>query len=83
MSFNRFFVVDEVDALLQQGNQKLLMRWHSLLPRMFDDGKRLQMIVCSATLHNFDVKKFANNVMFFPIWVDLKVSFDNFSDDFH
>ncbi|CAG2102596.1 unnamed protein product [Medioppia subpectinata] len=67
-----FFVIDEVDALLQQGNQNLLMRWHSLLPRMFDDGRRLQMIVCSATLHNFDVKNFANRVMFFPIWVDLK-----------
>ncbi|CAG2163414.1 unnamed protein product [Oppiella nova] len=72
LSSCRFFVIDEVDALLQQGNENLLMRWHSQLPRMFDDGKRLQMIVCSATLHNFDVKKFANKVMYFPTWVDLK-----------
>jgi ATP-dependent RNA helicase DDX1 len=40
---------------------------------MFSDGKRLQMIVCSATLHNFDVKKLAEKLMFFPTWVDLKV----------
>ena len=37
------------------------------------DGKRLQVIVCSATLHSFDVKKLAEKIMHFPIWVDLKV----------
>ena len=31
------------------------------------------MIVCSATLHSFDVKKLAERIMHFPIWVDLKV----------
>ncbi|CAF4482598.1 unnamed protein product, partial [Rotaria magnacalcarata] len=30
------------------------------------------MIVCSATLHNFDVKKLADAIMHFPTWVDLK-----------
>lgn len=30
------------------------------------------MIVCSATLHNFDVKKLAEKLMYFPTWVDLK-----------
>jgi len=35
------------------------------------DGKRLQVIVCSATLHSFDVKKLAEKIMHFPIWVDL------------
>lgn len=44
-----------------------------MIPRMFDDGARLQMIVCSATLHNFDVKKLAERLMYFPSWVDLKV----------
>lgn len=44
-----------------------------MIPRMFDDGSRLQMIVCSATLHNFDVKKLAERLMYFPSWVDLKV----------
>jgi len=70
---NRFFVIDEVDGLLQQGHQNLIARLHSLLPRMFEDGRRLQMIVCSATLHNFDVKKLAEKLMYFPTWVDLKV----------
>lgn len=71
----RFFVLDEVDGLLQQGNLNLINRLHAQIPRMFDDGKRLQMIVCSATLHNFEVKKLAERLMFFPTWVDLKVSF--------
>lgn len=39
---------------------------------MFDDGKRLQMIVCSATLHDLDVKRLAEDLMYFPAWVDLK-----------
>ena len=31
------------------------------------------MIVCSATLHSFEVKKMAERLMHFPAWVDLKV----------
>lgn len=68
----RFFIIDEVDAFLAQGNMQTIVQLHSKIPRMFDDGKRLQMIVCSATLHNFDVKKLAEKLMFFPTWVDLK-----------
>ena len=30
------------------------------------------MIVASATLHNFNVKKLAQKLMSFPSWVDLK-----------
>ena len=30
------------------------------------------MVVCSATLHNFNVKKLAQKLMSFPTWVDLK-----------
>lgn len=67
-----FYVMDEVDGLLKQGNKELICRLHRQMPRMFDDGKRLQMIVCSATLHNFDVKKLADDLMYFPAWVDLK-----------
>ena len=29
------------------------------------------MIVCSATLHNFEVKKLAQRLMYFPTWIDL------------
>jgi hypothetical protein len=32
------------------------------------------MVVCSATLHAFEVKKMADRLMHFPTWVDLKVS---------
>ena len=71
----RFLILDEVDGLLQQGHLDLINRLHSRIPRMFDDGKRLQMIVCSATLHNFDVQKLAEKLMYFPIWIDIKVSF--------
>ena len=42
---------------------------------MTSDGTRLQMIVCSATLHAFEVKKMAERLMHFPTWVDLKVMF--------
>jgi len=42
------------------------------MPKVTLDGKRLQMIVCSATLHNLEVKKLADSVMHFPTWVDLK-----------
>ncbi|MEQ2167558.1 hypothetical protein GOODEAATRI_005290 [Goodea atripinnis] len=30
------------------------------------------VIVCSATLHSFDVKKLSERIMHFPTWVDLK-----------
>ncbi|KAI1307249.1 ATP-dependent RNA helicase Ddx1 [Halotydeus destructor] len=67
-----FFVMDEVDGLLQQGHKELICKLHRQIPRMYSDGKRLQMIVCSATLHNFDVKRLAQDLMYFPTWVDLK-----------
>lgn len=69
----RFFVLDEVDGLLQQGHKDLIGRIYRNIPPVTFDGKRLQMIVCSATLHNFEVKKLAEQYMHFPTWVDLKV----------
>lgn len=45
---------------------------HKQIPKITSDGKRLQMIVCSATLHDFDVKKMAERLMYFPTWVDSK-----------
>jgi len=30
------------------------------------------MVVCSATLHSFEVKKMAEKLMHFPTWIDLK-----------
>lgn len=67
-----FFILDEADGLLQQGHQNLLRSVHSQLPKMFETGRRLQTICCSATLHNFEVKKLAQQLMYFPTWIDLK-----------
>ena len=48
------------------------MKLHQRMPKVTLDGKRLQMIVCSATLHNLEVNKLADSVMHFPTWVELK-----------
>ena len=44
---------------MSQGYGDLINRLHQQIPKVTNDGKRLQMIVCSATLHSFDVKKMA------------------------
>lgn len=67
-----FFILDEADGLLQQGSEGLIRSTSAKLPRMFEDGRRTQTICCSATLHNFQVKKLANDLMYFPTWIDLK-----------
>ncbi len=69
----RFFILDEADGLLKAGYEPLINRIHGQIPKMTSDGTRLQMIVCSATLHDFAVKKLAERIMYFPTWVDLKV----------
>lgn len=68
----RFLIVDECDALLAQNQQKLIESIHRKCPTISPEGRRLQMVVCSATLHNFNVKKLATKIMSFPTWVDLK-----------
>ncbi|KAK7793512.1 hypothetical protein R5R35_001848 [Gryllus longicercus] len=68
----RFFVLDEADGLLKQGYGDMIDRLHRQIPKITSDGRRLQMIVCSATLHAFEVKKMAERLMHFPTWVDLK-----------
>ncbi|XP_023289037.1 ATP-dependent RNA helicase Ddx1 isoform X2 [Orussus abietinus] len=68
----RFFVLDEADGLLKQGYSEMIDRLYNQMPKITSDGNRLQMIVCSATLHDFDVKKMAGRLMHFPTWVDLK-----------
>ena len=55
----RFFVLDEADGLLQQGHGEMIKRLHGRIPKFTSDKKRLQMIVCSATLHSLDVQKMA------------------------
>jgi ATP-dependent RNA helicase DDX1 len=68
----RFFILDEADGLLKQGYGGLIDRLHRQMPKITADGRRLQMIVCSATLHDFEIKKMADRLMQFPTWVDLK-----------
>jgi ATP-dependent RNA helicase DDX1 len=68
----RFFILDEADGLLKAGYDQLITRIHGQIPKMTSDGTRLQMIVCSATLHAFEVKKMAEKLMHFPTWIDLK-----------
>lgn len=68
----RFFVLDEADGLLKAGYGELIERLHRQIPKITSDGRRLQMVVCSATLHAFEVKKMAEKLMHFPTWVDLK-----------
>lgn len=68
----RFFVLDEADGLLTQGYNDLINRVHRQIPQITAEGRRLQMVVCSATLHSFEVKKLAERLMHFPTWVDLK-----------
>merc|ERR1719356_367288 len=68
----RFFILDEADGLLKQGYEQLINRIHGQIPKVTSDGRRLQMVVCSATLHAFEVKKMAEKLMYFPTWVDLK-----------
>ncbi|ERE68537.1 ATP-dependent RNA helicase DDX1-like protein [Cricetulus griseus] len=65
-------VLDNGDGLLSQGYSDFINRMHSQIPQITSDGKRLQVIVCSATLHSFDVKKLSEKIMHFPTWVDLK-----------
>lgn len=66
----RFLVLDEADGLLKQGYGELLNKIHGHISRAAPPP--LQMVVCSATLHDFDVKKMAERLMRFPTWVDLK-----------
>ncbi|XP_056437983.1 ATP-dependent RNA helicase DDX1 [Gadus chalcogrammus] len=72
MSQIRFLVLDECDGLLSAGYTDFITRLYNQIPQVTSDGKRLQVIVCSATLHSFDVKKLSERIMHFPTWVDLK-----------
>ncbi|KAL3117863.1 hypothetical protein niasHT_006295 [Heterodera trifolii] len=70
----RFFVLDEADSLLggQSDSAQIVHELHSRIPKYSEFGDRLQMIVCSATLHNMAVQRLATQYMYFPQWIDLK-----------
>lgn len=77
LSHCRFFILDECDGLLSAGNGQLINRLYDKCPKITPDGlHRLQMIVCSATLHSFEVKKLAVS------WATLQVVLDSLDDLF-
>lgn len=61
MKHVRFFVLDEADTLVasQSDSFRIIRDLYSNAPKYSFDGQRLQMIVCSATLHNKGVSKLA------------------------
>lgn len=60
LEFVRFFVLDEADSLFAQSDGARTIRdLHQKMSKYTSDGQRLQMVVCSATLHNKDVKRLA------------------------
>jgi len=52
---------------LSSGYGELIARIHKQIPQVTPDSKRLQMVVCSATLHSMDVRKMAVSVSYCPI----------------
>ncbi|CAI5449403.1 unnamed protein product [Caenorhabditis angaria] len=80
----QFIVIDEVDQFLADtnGSARQIDILFKHLPLVTSDGTRRQVIACSATMHNFEVERFANRHMSFPQWIDLKGT-DCVSNDIH
>lgn len=66
-----FIVIDEADQILSSFKPQL-ERLLSKVPTISSNGMRLQVIACSATLHNQQINQFADKYMNFPQWIDLK-----------
>ncbi|VDM68877.1 unnamed protein product [Strongylus vulgaris] len=66
-----FIVIDEADQILSSFKQQL-ERFLAKIPTVSSNGMRLQVIACSATLHNMQITQFADKYMNFPQWIDLK-----------
>ncbi|OAF67270.1 DEAD box protein 1 [Intoshia linei] len=82
LSFCRFFILDEADAMFSDfAKMSLVKKCLDKIPVMTKSLNR-QLIVSSATLHNFEVKKFAESNMHFPTWIDLKGK-DSVPDTIH
>lgn len=61
MEHVRFFVLDEADSFVaaHSDSMRTIRELHTKMPKGSVADQRLQMIVCSATLHNSGVKKLA------------------------
>ncbi|KAJ1361472.1 hypothetical protein KIN20_020730 [Parelaphostrongylus tenuis] len=71
MSELNFIVIDEADQILSSFTSQL-ERLLKRVPTMASNGMRVQVIACSATLHNQKITQFADKFMNFPQWIDLK-----------
>lgn len=81
----KIFVINQIqDSLIANGdNNRIFREIYQKLPKYIEYTKEhLQMIVCSATLHNNEIKKLADQYMRFPQWVDLKKQ-DSVPDTVH
>ncbi|XP_011500025.1 PREDICTED: ATP-dependent RNA helicase Ddx1 [Ceratosolen solmsi marchali] len=68
----KYFILDEADGLLKQNYENLINKLHRLMINVRSDETRLQMVVCSASLHAIEVKNMAERLMHFPVWIDLR-----------
>uniref|UniRef100_A0AC35TIK7 ATP-dependent RNA helicase DDX1 n=1 Tax=Rhabditophanes sp. KR3021 TaxID=114890 RepID=A0AC35TIK7_9BILA len=84
LRFVKFFVLDEADALVSgtQNHWGILKKLYGKMIKSESVALRLQVIVCSATLHNPMIDKLAREMMSFPQWVDLKGQ-DSVPDSVH
>ena len=65
----RFFVMDEADQLLSDGNMGLIKDIYGKLPLA---RIRVQIMCFSATLHTPAIRSLSHSMMQNPTWVDLK-----------
>ncbi|KJH44115.1 DEAD/DEAH box helicase [Dictyocaulus viviparus] len=66
-----FVVIDEADQILSSFTSQL-ERLLKRVPTVASNGMRVQIIACSATLHNQKITQFADKYMNYPQWIDLK-----------
>jgi ATP-dependent RNA helicase DDX1 len=64
-----FYVIDEADSLVEQGNMDMLLEVFDRIPKA---RQRLQILMFSATLHSDEVKELAKKITKHPILIDLK-----------
>ncbi|KAH7976563.1 hypothetical protein HPB52_016205 [Rhipicephalus sanguineus] len=68
----RFFVLDEADGLLNQGNNDLINRIHRQIPPDYSRGKASAGSLIKATCLPVVLESMQERLMHFPTWVDLK-----------
>lgn len=67
----QFFILDEADRLLDGENTDMIMRMYRAVPKG-GPGRRLQVLLFSATLHSPEITTMSQQITHNAIWVDLK-----------